>query len=103
MWSKILIISVVVGVCIAATVTVAKPPEEELVPAAVVDDLKTAESNVGRQFSHGGYGGNFGQVGGFGGYGGYGGSWGGHHSHGGYGGYGHQGYPHGGGYGHHHG
>lgn len=45
------------GVCIAATVTVAKPPEEKLVPAAVVEDLnedlKTAETN-GRQFSHGG-------------------------------------------------
>ena len=42
------------GVCIAGTVTVVKPPEEKLVPAAVVDDLNTAETNVGRQFGHGG-------------------------------------------------
>lgn len=43
--------------CIAATVTVAEPPEEKLVPAVAVEDLKedlkTAETN-GRQFSHGG-------------------------------------------------
>lgn len=51
---KILIFSVVVGMCVATTVTVAKPLEEKLVPAAaVVEDLSTAETN-GRQFGHGG-------------------------------------------------
>lgn len=49
-----MILSVVVGVCIAGTVTVVKPPEEKLVPAAVVDDLQTAETSIGRQHSHGG-------------------------------------------------
>ncbi|XP_031618338.1 glycine-rich cell wall structural protein-like isoform X2 [Contarinia nasturtii] len=110
MWSKILIMSIVVGVCLAATVPVEKVEEKPVPAAAAVDeaaaiatgeDLKTDETN-GRQFG-GGYGGVY-YPGSFGGYGGYGGSWGGghQHSHGGYGGYGGGGYPHGGGYGHHH-
>lgn len=41
-------LSIVVGVCIAATVTVGKQ-----VPAVALEDLKTAESNS-RQFGHAG-------------------------------------------------
>lgn len=47
---KCVIFAVVVGVCIAATVTIDKPEEKK---PEVVDDLKTAETR-GRQFGHGG-------------------------------------------------
>lgn len=47
---KVLIISLIVGICVAGTVTVAKLEEKK---PEIVEDLKTAETN-GRQFSHGG-------------------------------------------------
>lgn len=51
MLQKLLILSIVVGICVAATVTVPKP--DEVKDGPVVEELKTAERNS-RQFGHGG-------------------------------------------------
>lgn len=48
---KILILSVVIGMCVAATVVA--PKLDEVKKEAVVEDLQTAETNA-RQFGHGG-------------------------------------------------